>query len=60
MAKASFDEEISNLYTRIDKPVASKIYKQRAKESFLYLEDVKKVSIPWYRAIFANGVQLWN
>jgi outer membrane protein assembly factor BamD len=60
MAKASFDEEISNLYTRIDKPVASKIYKQRAKESFLYLEDVKKVSIPWYRAIFENGVQLWN
>jgi outer membrane protein assembly factor BamD len=60
MAKASFDKEISNLYTRIDKPVASKVYNTRAKESFSHPEDIQKVKTVWYKSIFENGISLWN
>ena len=40
MAKSSFDAEISNLYTRVDKPVAANVYKQRAKDSFYDQKDI--------------------
>jgi outer membrane protein assembly factor BamD len=52
MAKASFDKEISELYTRIDKPKASKMYSQKAKKSWENIKNIHKVNVPWYRAIF--------
>jgi len=52
MGKASLNFEISDLYKRVDKPVASELYKDRAKESWGKPEDVAKVNVPWYRAIF--------
>ncbi len=52
MAKATFDKEIADLYARIDKPEASKVYKDRAKKNWEDIENVKAVNVPWYRAVF--------
>ena len=60
MAKSSFDAEISNLYTRVDKPVAANVYKQRAKDSFYDQKDIVKVKTPWYKRMFENGLGIWN
>jgi outer membrane protein assembly factor BamD len=60
MAKASFDLEISNLYTRIDKPLASAFYKQKVKKNFFDQKSMVKVQLPWYRALFENGLNVWN
>ncbi|VAY86481.1 Putative lipoprotein [hydrothermal vent metagenome] len=52
MGKAFFDNEISALYDRIDKPKASKLYKNKAKQSWANTKDIQKVNTPWYRAVF--------
>ena len=52
MAKASLDTEIGDLYKRIDKPLASEAYNEKAKQSWSNIDEVEKVSVPWYRAIF--------
>lgn len=52
MAKATFDKEISELYTRLDKPKASKYYDDKAKKSWNDLKQINKVDVPWYRWIF--------
>ena len=52
MAKSQFDNEIAQLYTRIDKPKASKYYEQKAKQSWKKTQEINKVDVPWYRAIF--------
>jgi outer membrane protein assembly factor BamD len=52
MAKASFDNEIAQLYARIDKPKASLFYTNRAKQSWQDIKNVKGVKVPWYRKIF--------
>jgi len=52
MAKATFDKEISDLYSRIDKPEAQKTYAEKAKNSWKNLDLIEPVEVPWYRAIF--------
>ncbi len=52
MAKASFDQEISELYARIDKSEAAKVYEEKAKISWEDLENIKPVKVPWYRSLF--------
>ena len=52
MAKAVFDKEISDLYGRVDKPNAQKMYKQRAKKSWNNLDTIEPVKVPWYRSVF--------
>ncbi|MEA3554831.1 MAG: outer membrane protein assembly factor BamD [Campylobacterota bacterium] len=52
MGKAIFDKEISDLYSRIDKPAAQTIYATKAKQSWEDLESIEPVDTPWYRAIF--------
>lgn len=52
MAKASLDKEIAALYTRLDKPKAAKIYKEKAKKSWNKMEDISNVNVPFYRSIF--------
>lgn len=52
MAKASFDKEISELYARIDKPKAEKIYQEKAIKSWKNLDEVEPVDVPWYRWLF--------
>jgi len=54
MGKASFDKEISQLYGRIDKPKASKLYLEKTKKDWSIPEEIGKVKIPWYRSLFEN------
>lgn len=52
MAKAIMDKEISELYDRREKPKASEYYLNRSKESWKDTEEINKVKVPFYRAIF--------
>lgn len=52
MAKATFDKEISELYTRKDKPQAAEFYMKKAHNAWAYLDDVEPVSVPLYRSVF--------
>ncbi len=61
MAKSSFDQEIADLYERTEKPEASKVYEEKAKNSFEHQDDILKAKAPWYKNVFENGVlNLWN
>lgn len=52
MAKATFDQEISDLYGRVNKPMAQELYAQKAKESWAYTQEIEPVDVPFYRSIF--------
>ncbi len=52
MAKASLDKEISELYTRIDKPEAAKLYAKKVEESWVNQNEIVPVTVPFYRSIF--------
>jgi len=52
MSKAMLDIEIAQLYNRIDKPKGAKVYFAKAKESWSDIKNIKKVDVPWYKAIF--------
>ena len=54
MGKASFDKEISELYKRIDKEKAAKLYEERAKKDWSAPEEIGDIEVPWYRSIFEN------
>lgn len=52
MAKASLDKEISELYTRIDKPEAAKIYAKKVEESWINQKEIVPVKVPFFRSLF--------
>ncbi len=52
MTKAIFDKEISELYSRVDKPKAQEFYISKASKSWKDLETIKNINVPWYRYIF--------
>jgi len=52
MSKSIFDVEIAELYGRIDKPKAKKFYENKASKNWDDVNNIKKVDVPWYRAIF--------
>jgi len=52
MSKATFDQEISELYERIDKPQATKYYSKKASENWKDIKNIEKIDVPWYRSIF--------
>lgn len=52
MAKASFDKEIADLYTRIDKPKAAEYYNEKLSKNWVEPKEIKEVDVPWYRALF--------
>jgi len=52
MAKSVMDKEISELYTRKDKPLATQYYMNKSKNSWENQEDINKVKVPFYRSIF--------
>jgi outer membrane protein assembly factor BamD len=52
MAKASFDQEIADMYDRTNKPKSAKIYYTRAKHVWHDMENISSVKVPWYRAVF--------
>jgi len=51
-AQVIFDDEISALYERIEKPKAAAIYKEKVEKSAVNLDEVQKVHTPWYKRIF--------
>jgi outer membrane protein assembly factor BamD len=52
MAKASLDNEISELYERRGKEEAARIYKERAQNSWVDLDEIEKVDVPLHRSLF--------
>lgn len=56
MAKATLDKEIADLYTRIDKPKAAKIYNDKVKESWVDPKEIEQVEIPFYRYPFERDL----
>ncbi len=52
LANLQTTQEIASLYGRIDKPKASKIYKEKIDKSSLKEANMIKPHVPWYRAWF--------
>jgi len=52
MAKSIFDQEIADLYGRVDKPKAQEFYNEKAKKSWDKPANIKPVDVPWYRWLF--------
>ncbi len=52
LANLQTTQEIASLYNRIDKPKASKIYKEKIDRSSLKEANMIKPHVPWYRAWF--------
>lgn len=52
MAKATMDKEIADLYKRVGKDEASKIYNEKVKQSWVDPKEIEAVDVPWYRSIF--------
>lgn len=52
MAKANFDKEIADLYTRRDKPLGAEFYEDKAKRSWVDSSEIEPAEAPFYRAIF--------
>jgi hypothetical protein len=52
MAQALFNKEIAELYGRLDKPEAQKIYQQKAASKWQEHDKIEEPNIPWYRSIF--------
>lgn len=52
MAKASFDNEIAELYKRVDKPKAAEFYEQKVSKNWVKPDEIKAVDVVWYRALF--------
>ncbi|MDX3959669.1 outer membrane protein assembly factor BamD [Aliarcobacter skirrowii] len=52
MARALMDKEISELYTRRDKPEASLFYLEKSKQSWHYIDDIEKPKTPFIRSLF--------
>ena len=52
MGEYFLDENIKDLYTRVDKPEAAKLYDEKLKKSSLGEAKIVEPNIPWYRSWF--------
>lgn len=52
MSKASMDQEIAALYTRVGKPIAAELYNEKVKQNWVEPTEIVEVDVPWYRSIF--------
>ena len=52
MGEYFLDENIKDLYSRVDKPEAAKIYEEKLKKSSLGEAKIVEPKIPWYRSWF--------
>lgn len=52
MGEYFLDENIKDLYTRVDKPEAAKVYDEKLKKSSLGEAKIVEPHIPWYRSWF--------
>ncbi|WP_321314401.1 outer membrane protein assembly factor BamD [Halarcobacter sp.] len=56
MAKATLDKEIADLYERLDKPKAAKLYNEKVKKSWVNPEEIEPVDVPFYRYPFERDI----
>lgn len=54
LAEYHLDANIKDLYTRIDKPEASKKYEEKLKNSPLESAKIVEPHVPWYRSLFGK------
>lgn len=52
MAKALLDKNISDLYAKLDKPKAAKLYEDKVDKSWIDLDEIEPAPVPFYRYIF--------
>ena len=52
MAKLLLNNEIVNLYKKLDKPKAALYYQNKLNLKWLDTKTIKEVDVPWYRAMF--------
>ncbi|MEA3512275.1 MAG: outer membrane protein assembly factor BamD, partial [Campylobacterota bacterium] len=52
MTKSLFDTEIAELYGRIEKPKAKKMYEDKASATWEDKKNIKDIDVPWYRWLF--------
>jgi len=60
LARANLNQTISNLYKRLDKPVAQGFYAKKQPETWIDWENVEPPNAPWYRSAFeGDGTSSW-
>ncbi|MCK9472280.1 outer membrane protein assembly factor BamD [Sulfurimonas sp.] len=60
LAQYVLNEEISDLYERLDKPKSAKYYKDINPQPWIVSKDVDRAVAPWYRAWFeGDGTSSW-
>ncbi len=60
MAKYMLNEDIGDLYNRLDKPLSAQYYKDTNKETWLHKDELNRADAAWYRAWFeGDGGSSW-
>jgi len=60
MAEAALNENIANLYVRLDKPKSAQYYRDIKPQPWMNWEEIDRASSPWYREIFeGDGTPSW-
>lgn len=60
LAKAALNENIADLYERLDKPKSAAYYRSIKSEPWIKWEEVEVANAPWYRAWFeGDGKESW-
>ncbi len=60
LAQFVLNEEISDLYERLDKPKAATYYRGVNPQSWIVLDDIDRANAPWYRSWFeGDGTSSW-
>lgn len=52
LAREDLNKEISELYTRLDKPKGAEFYKKKIKQKWINWDEVKPADQIWFRKIF--------
>ena len=60
LADAALNENIADLYTRLDKPRSAKFYQEIKPQPWIKWEEIERANTPWYRAWFeGDGEESW-
>ena len=60
LAQFVLNEEISDLYDRLDKPKSAAYYRGVNPQEWIILDDIDRASAPWYRSWFeGDGTSSW-
>ncbi|MDK9692946.1 MAG: outer membrane protein assembly factor BamD [Sulfurimonas sp.] len=60
LARYVLNEEISDLYDRLDKPKSARYYREVSPQSWIVEDELDRAKAPWYRAWFeGDGRESW-